>query len=400
MITVYNRIETDFSHNGFGIVMPLSAVVTEELNGMYELHMVLQYKENKEIMPYLKEFNIIRANTPYGFQLFRIYSTVKTLYQYEINARHIFYDCLNNITERVNLFNATGAEAVKALFASARIQSAFNVYSDISTRADVFLQDINPVYGILGDEGLHSLFGGELKRDNFDIYYMNEIGRDRGVSISYGKNLTGIDISLDTSQISTAIRPVAKQNDDSPLYLPEGYAKSPNIGLYPTPIYSVLHCRDIKVTKNLPVYEAYAIMRQRANMLLETGIDLPRVNAKINFVVLKETEEYKNYAFLEEIFLGDTVHVKYEELGISLRAKCIKYIFDCISNKFISIEIGNMRDNFAAFTGAQIIKLSNNVAQMQPASVDDLIQRLSSHAHTGADNTVKIDYHNLLNQPK
>ncbi len=33
MISLYNKNETDFSHNGKSILKPIKAVITEELNG-------------------------------------------------------------------------------------------------------------------------------------------------------------------------------------------------------------------------------------------------------------------------------------------------------------------------------------------------------------------------------
>ncbi|MBE6013187.1 MAG: hypothetical protein E7234_11605 [Lachnospiraceae bacterium] len=399
MITVYERLEKDFTHNGYGALFPFKAEITEELNGMYEMTLSFIISENKNKFPYIKEFNIIRAPSPRGYQLFRIYYVEKDLYTATIHARHIYYDSLWDFVPSLELIGASGKTASETLYRNALLKLPFKLYSNIIKTADVSLLDINPVYGILGDMGLISIFGGELLRDNYDIYYMDRIGEDKGVSIRYGKNLTGIDITLDTSNIITRIRPIGKQNDDTPLYLSEGYLDSPYINRYPYPFYGVLYCRDIKVTRNLSTSMARLELKKRAQAFFDSGGDLPSVNAKIDFVLLQETEEYKNMAPLESISLGDTVKVVHEALGIELSAKCIKYVYDCMGKRYLQAEIGSRREDFAAATGLEITKLVQGSGLSNPASVDDLIQRINTHVHNETDGTQKISYHNLKDKP-
>lgn len=399
MINIYGRLEKDFSHNGYGVLFPFKAEITEELNGMYELSLSFTIGENKDIFFYIKEFNIIRAPSPRGYQLFRIYYVAKDLYTATINARHIYYDSLWDFVPSLELLGVSGKTAAETLYRNALLKLPFKIYSNIIKTADVSLVDINPVYGMLGDTGLTSIYGGELLRDNYDIYYMDRIGKDNGVSIRYGKNLTGIDITMDTSNIITRLRPIGKQNDDSPLYLSEGYWDSPYINHYPYPFYGTLYCRDIKVTRNLSTSMARLELKNRAQAFFDAGGDLPSVNAKIDFILLQETEEYKNMAPIESIALGDTVKVVYEALDIVLSAKCIKYVYDCMGKRYLQAEIGSRRKDFAASTGLEINKLVQGAGLANPVSVDDLIQRINTHVHNESDGTQKISYNNLKDKP-
>lgn len=95
MINLYDRNETDFTHNGISILHPLEAVVIEELNGDYSLTLTMP-RGNKEI----EIEQIIKAPTPKSTQLFRVYnSDVDMLGNIVFYARHIFYDLLDYFIE-------------------------------------------------------------------------------------------------------------------------------------------------------------------------------------------------------------------------------------------------------------------------------------------------------------
>ena len=119
MITIYDQRETNFTNNGLGIIKASSAVVKEELNGMYELEVKCpNIVENTTTMGYITEFNIIRAPTPRGYQLFRIYRTIKLITgEVTINARHIYYDGLYNL---IRLVKGSGNidSAIRAIYSA------------------------------------------------------------------------------------------------------------------------------------------------------------------------------------------------------------------------------------------------------------------------------------------
>lgn len=127
MITVYEPGETDFSHNGIGAVSPVSAEVTEELNGMFELEMVCPATEHN--LERLDDDYVIKALTPRGQQLFRVYSHQRKLDNtITVNARHVFYD---------NLYNISDGAAGKSLTADAAIKSVFAGASNFIARSDI-----------------------------------------------------------------------------------------------------------------------------------------------------------------------------------------------------------------------------------------------------------------------
>ena len=63
---------------------------------------------------------------------------------------------------------------------------------------------------------------------------------------------------------------------------------------------------------------------------------------------LAKTEEYKDFADLEDIRLGDTVHCIHERLGIDTRAKAIEIEWDCILDQISTIKIGAYEYDYLA----------------------------------------------------
>ena len=91
IITLYSKIETDFTHNGLMILQPIEAVVTEEINGDYSLKITMPRGFSE-----IENEQIIKVPTPKTDQLFRIYnSDVDMLGNPVFYARHIFYDLLS-----------------------------------------------------------------------------------------------------------------------------------------------------------------------------------------------------------------------------------------------------------------------------------------------------------------
>ena len=115
---IYERNETDFSHNGYGVLKDLiKCEVIEEDNGMFELEG--ECTISSFLFEYIQEENIIKAwaSEELGEQLFRIYRVQKDLNGYiTFNAQHITYDLLDNFIESIELVDVTCENAINEIF--------------------------------------------------------------------------------------------------------------------------------------------------------------------------------------------------------------------------------------------------------------------------------------------
>lgn len=343
MISLYNSTETNFNTNGLVVLSDcISANITEELNGQYELE--IEYPlDTRGKWQYLVENNIIKADD----QLFRIYHKFKTLTSIKINARHIFYDLLDNFLEDAVITNLSGAGALDYVLTHTQYTHTFINMGDVGgSNSKEFLRK-NPVEAIMGQDGIINTWGGELVRDNFTIKLLQARGLDRGVLVSYGKNIQGIEETLDTDSICTRIMPVGKDG----LLLSEKYVDSPFINNFPHPKIQSVEFNDI---------DNEADLRTAAtNYFANTKCDIPQFNFKIDFIELSKTEEYKNYAVLETVYMGDTVTIKHSKLNINLKAKVVKTIKNHLTGRIEKVELGSFKPNLA--TG--INKSIQNVKQ-------------------------------------
>ncbi|NCC14911.1 MAG: hypothetical protein EOM28_00975 [Clostridia bacterium] len=328
MITIHEKNSIRFDSLGLGALLPSLCCVTEELNGLYELELEHPYDERGKWEKIEKE-RIIFASTPSGKQPFRIYYVNPSLDGIKVNARHIFYDLLDNVCLSVNA-TGTPQAALDAITSALAYTVPFTLSTTITGTGTVTADKANPVTALLdsGDDATSFIkaFGGEILRDGFSVTMKTSIGSDRGVAIRYGKNLVGLEITEDISDVATRILPIGKDG------LQGSYVDSPYISNYAHPKIYVMEDSQLATIEQLE----YA-----AQTLLDGGADLPKVNIKVDFQMLSKTVEYANYAILEEVFLGDVVTVTNGKMNFSKKAKVISYAWDCLLERYNEVELGD-----------------------------------------------------------
>lgn len=365
MLCVYDSKCINFSNNGLVVLdSPLAVLISEELNGQYELE--LEYPlDDRGKWAYLIEDNIIKADG----QLFRIYRKVTNLTSRKVNARHIFYDLLDNFVEDCQLSNITGYGALDSVLSSTQYPHGFINMGDVGGSFTAKYARKNPVECIMGSSGIINTWGGEIVRDNFTIKLLQSRGQDRGVLVAYGKNISGIEETLDSDGICTRLLPVGKDG----LLLTEKYIDSPYINSFPHPKVKPIEFNDI---------EDEATLRTTVqNYFISSKCDIPQFNYKIDFIELSKTEEYKHYKTLETVYMGDMVTIKHNKLKINLKAKVIKIIKNCITNRIEKVELGSFKPSLATSinNSIQVVKseIVNTKSFLQTA-IDNATEQINS----------------------
>lgn len=326
LVSIYEKNTTDFSTLGLGTLIPTECEVSEELNGAFELTMSHPYDEWGK-WERIEKGRIVLASTPRGNQPFRIYNVKPTMKSITVNARHIFYDLLDNMCSIAYTGSATNA--LKALVNSFNFSMPFSFSTDIAISGTMTMTKVNPVQALLAEanedsSSFVSTYGGELLRDGFNVSMLNTIGRDEGVTIRYGKNLTGLEITEDDSEVRTRIH---LYNDDGASVTLD----SPYINNY---VYPKIHIQNESSA-------TAAEMRTTAQELLDGGIDLPSVNIKVEFIPLSKTVEFANFAVLEDVQLGDVVTIVNQKMNFSKQAKVISYKWDSLLEQYDTVELGD-----------------------------------------------------------
>ena len=325
-------------------------------------------------------------------QLFRIYRVAPELDKITVYARHIFYDLMDNMIQSYKpSANALGASVVLEIGENCLSDHRFSFHSDLeSTAEDVEFNNVNPVEALLGEEGVVERYGGELARDWYDVYVVKRVGSDTGVQIREGKNLLGISYDVDLTNVTTRIMPTGEDADGNILYLPELYVDSPNAGNYPhikwlhMPVEEAKEVLKGNASELKTKEQCYAEMRRAAQDAFSNGCDLPTVTLDVDFVSCADTEEYRQYGFLQAVFLGDTVRVIAPRVGVWVSMRVTQYTYDCLTEKYAGMTLGSVADTLAGnmisarqlpsgmISGAKLAINSVGAGQLRSGSVGAL----------------------------
>ena len=345
-------------------------------------------------------------------QPFRIYRVVPELDKVTVYARHIFYDLLDNMIKSLKPSpSAVGASVVQSLSGACLSSHDFSFYSDLtSTAEDVEWENVNPVEALLGENGLVSKYGAELARDWYDVFLVKRVGNNTDVSIREKKNLTGISYDVDETDVVTRIMPTGEDADGNILYLPELYLDSPNLNAYTHPKWIHLPVSEAKEVTDgdepKSKAQCYAEMRKAAQDEYAKGCDLPTITLKVDFVNCSDAEEYRQYAALTDIFLGDSVRVIARRIGVEVSMRMTQYTYDCLTRKYTSVTLGTVADTLegsmisarqlasGSITGAKLALNSVGSGQLQSGSVGSLQVKMAAiqtaHIQDAAISKAKI----------
>ena len=127
MITIYDRYETAFTYNGFGILEVYDDVVEEELNGIFKF--TFKYPFTARLADKVTVGSMLRVDTPEGAEPFRIWTVKNTDGTLEVTAYHVTFDLYYKIIEDKNLVNLGGQAALTRLLED----TPFTALSDVTT---------------------------------------------------------------------------------------------------------------------------------------------------------------------------------------------------------------------------------------------------------------------------
>jgi len=289
-------------------------------------------------------------------QYFRIYSTRidSSLNYISIAAKHISYD-LDGM--RLNECRPTDASPTNAI---AILQGTMlgdddrlivTDIKDVTVTADwSWASATNALLD--PDNGLVSLLQAKLIRDNQDLFILKNDRPDTGFQIVYGVNLLGVTFEIDTEDIITRIYPVGQTAEGEALMLPEGYVDSALVENYAYVRMEVLDV-DVKVGQEIETTDGKKItlteedcferMREAAQaQFYDQYVDNARVTLDVDFLMLGDTEEYKQYKGLQTLNLYDTIRVAHPRLGIDTSAQVSAYEWDAIAQRYTHITLGDI----------------------------------------------------------
>lgn len=389
---LYDKYEASFLSNGLGQLADcLSCVVTEELNGIYEVEFT--YPMTGAYYEQLINYGGVLACTHDhngDVQLFDIYKYtapidgIVTFYGSHVSYRLGGY-IMNfgpvpfpeNYTAPSTLFNYWNGPQGKAraLFkplgtfvfsdhtgiVGASGDPYFSAKMPFSVRDAMLNTSETNAYE---NGSILQLWKGEWKFDNFDVYYYNKRGSDRGVQIRYGKNMSAVQRERDTSGIVSVIvaywsnsdhsfihayDPVyytRMESDTSPWYANGEQVFSGDAFFFKPPI---IHAQMMDVSSEFdtePTQEAidsYCRAYMRKNRTWRA-----KDNITVEFLDLYGTPEYSGIEGLSNCLCGDYVSILYPQLGIvSSGVEIMSLTYDVLAERVTQMQLNTIKTTLA-----------------------------------------------------
>ena len=354
---LYKANETKFDSQGVGCLTDcITCYVHEKLNGVYELKFT--YPITGVHFSDIKVGAIVDAIPSDGkaVQHFRIDTITKPIGgKVTVEATHISYQ-LSYVP--VKPFDAVGVlEALNGLKENSLASNPFSVWTDISNTATKYSQKEPASFrqrlgGVAGS--ILDCFGGEYEFDNYTVKLYAHRGTDRGVVIEYGKNLTDLEQEESIDKVITGIVPFWKDSNGDKVVSIETPIESEYASKYP---FKRTVVKDFSTNfEEEPTVEQLRAYTE--SYIKNNCVGVPQVSLDVSFVALEDTEEYKSLS-RERINLGDTVTVRFAELGVDAKAKVIEYKYDVLAERYDSLKIGSVRSSLAS-TISEITKVADS----------------------------------------
>lgn len=361
MIKLFQSTDNSFVSNGDKIIIPTKAKVHKEDNGSY----YLDFECSLDYINDIVTDNILVANTPQGYQPFRITNPQRTRKKITAKCYHIFYDTKNYLIEDSNVVNKDCNDALDHLNNATSDTSPFTTVSNING-INSFRCVRKSLYEAI--QTVIQRWGGHLVRDNFTIKVMQNIGQDNGVTVRYGKNLKDITCTENWDNVVTRLLPVGKDG----LTLEDTY-------VYSDTQYSIPYTKTVSFEQNLNQedYES----EQAYNQALINDLTIQAQNYVNNncYPLLN----YKLKANLEKITdVGDTVVVIDERLGLNIQTNVIAFDYDCILEKYTEVEFGNFTKKLSGL----MADVSNTAQETTDNAIQDIQITLSAELQEAQDN--------------
>lgn len=351
----------------------VTATVTEERNGAFTLEFRLPMTAAHFSEIGLGGLILAKPNPYDDPQMFRIQKISRPIGGIvTVKANHVSYDLAKT---SVMPFTATGASAALSGIKNHMTGgSAFTFATDLTNTTSPFTnkipQSARALFG--GQQGsILDTYGGEFEWDNLQVNLLANRGRDRGVRIAYGKNLTDLRQDENIENMYTAVMP----------YVQDGNGNTA-VGTLQTIVETdeprILNL-DLSSSFDITggtLPEAEEIDAKAQEYIEANDLSSPHVSIDVKFVNLADTEEYKDIARLEEVHLCDTVQIDFPKLGISASAKVNKTVFNVLTEKYESIELGDAKSTLAR-TILDLNRQAESSAAEQAGFLDSYVMGLT-----------------------
>lgn len=350
---LYEQNEKQFTSGGIAFLIDCEGCsVSEEINGVFECQ--FRYPITGAHYKDIQRRRIIYAThddtkEPQPFIIYASSAPINGVVTFY--AHHISYRLSKAV---VMPFTANScAQAMQRIEENLITDYDFTFWTDKTTVGDYAVTEPKLVRPVLGGEtgSLLEAYGdGEYEFDKFEVKLHKNRGTDTDVEIRYRKNLLDIEHKTNDSETYNTIVPYwVNQETGAIKTINAGYVSyadgAPYLIAVPYPMNDYF---DTEPTSGA--------METKAQQLLNSSHAWePDESFTVDFVQLWQTEEYKQYAPLQRVRLGDTVKVYYPELGVdAVKEKVVKTVYNTLLERYTEITLNELATSYSDLITQQI----------------------------------------------
>lgn len=347
---LYDNNETAFTSNGLARLRDcISAVVTEERNGVYELD--FEYPVTGA------NYKLIRIGRIVGVthgestdvQPFDIVSFTKPI------DGIVSFHCVH-ISYRQSYMTVTGSNINSlsdafALFPLASLSNPFTYWTDMTKTgflacADGVPRSVRQMLG--GIEGsILDTYGGEYEWDKWTVKLHSTRGIQRPFTIRYGVNMLSYDDELDTSDSYSSAIPFWTDGEDTVVGFVV-FAPADTIANHK-------ECVPLDLSTKFEVKPTLAQLESEAKAYMKSAKPhLPAQTIRISFARLQDMAGYEDLSNLEQCELCDTIKVVFPDYGTDGYFKIVKTVWNVIQNKYDEMELGSLQTTLSEALGISV----------------------------------------------
>lgn len=358
---IFGATASDFSVNGVGALLnTISCEVKEEINGAYELNAAILAKDPR--ISHVRVGNIITAkpNMTDPVQAFVIESVEKNINgEVTVYATHIAQHRTKLIP--VSPFTANNlADTLRAVKTNSLETNPFTFKTN-KTVSTQFSFDVPKSVRLLmgGEEGsILDVYRGEYRFNNFTIELLTKRGRDIGIQIMYGKNMTDFNSGegFGWSETITGVIPYWVGEEETVIGDIQYSSLADKFAYHKTIVKDFTDRFDEAPTKADLNAHALSWINSKGN---------PSLTLSVAFDQYGLTNKQVN-----SLELGDTVHVVNSQYETTYDSRIVSITFDVLAEKYTELQIGslsaNLNEAVSSVTGSTSIitdavdKLENN----------------------------------------
>ena len=347
----HNVTEAEFlAKPGIGALSALSAYVIEDLEAPSAYHATVTVPVGDRLASQLVDGAVLGIPCVDGMEPFRVTRVRKTLTTITAEAWHITYDLRNGLIEN-RAWEGHPLSAVWQDILEAGGHTEFHGTSTITRTGSVRIVRRSVWESIVGsqDNSVVSRWGGEVSRTGWTVDIQDRRGVDRDWQIRYGRNLTGIDDDVDSSETYHAVLPTYLVGDTAKEMTIQ---KCPGYDLVARPRTVAMHFGDVRVGEGegtVPTeQQAEQIVADRIALMWVRGAHKPRASCSVEFVDLERAGLTLDWS--EDVRIGDRIRAIWEH-HVDIEQRVVRTEWDALAGRWTKIVLGQPARNMAALRG-------------------------------------------------